>query len=123
MDYSDKVLEHFIHPRNVGEIPHPSGESKVGNPACGDILWLQIKVENGTIADVKFKTFGCCAAIASGSILTEMVKGKTIEEALKITNRDVVDALGGLPSLKMHCSVLAQQALRSAIENYLKKNG
>ena len=117
--YSEKVMEHFKNPRNVGEIESPDGVGHVGNPVCGDIMELYIKVDNGIIADAKFKTFGCGAAIATSSIVTEMVKGKKIEEALKISNKAVAEALDGLPPVKMHCSVLAEEALKSAIEDYL----
>jgi nitrogen fixation NifU-like protein len=119
--YSTKVMEHFANPRNVGEIPDADGIGKVGNPVCGDIMNMYIKVENNVITDVKFKTFGCGAAIATSSMATELIKGKTIEEALKITNAAVAEALGGLPKVKMHCSVLAEQAVRSAIDDYLRK--
>ena len=119
--YSEKVMDHFLHPRNIGEIPDASGIGNVGNPACGDIMRLYIKVESGVIIDVKFKTFGCGAAISTSSMVTEMVKGKTINEALAITNKAVAEALGGLPAIKMHCSVLAEEALKSAIEDYKKK--
>ena len=119
--YSEKVMEHFTNPRNVGEVEQADGEGQVGNPICGDIMKLSIKVEDDRIVDIKFKTFGCGAAIASCSMLTEMVKGKTIEEARTITNRDVADALGGLPSVKMHCSNLAADALQIAIDDYLSK--
>jgi nitrogen fixation protein NifU and related proteins len=119
--YSNKVMEHFAHPRNVGVIENPSGVGKVGNPVCGDIMELFIKVEDGKIADAKFRTFGCGAAIATSSMVTEMVKGKSIEEALKLTNKAVAEALGGLPAVKMHCSVLAEDALKSAIDDYMKK--
>lgn len=121
--YSSKVMKHFMNPRNVGEIENPDGVGHVGNPVCGDIMELYIKVEDGRIVDAKFKTFGCGAAIATSSMVTEMVKGKTIEEARRITNRAVSEALGGLPKIKMHCSVLAEQALNSAIEDYLQKTG
>ncbi|MFH1478911.1 MAG: Fe-S cluster assembly scaffold protein NifU [Candidatus Omnitrophota bacterium] len=121
--YSEKVMEHFKNPRNVGEIKDADGIGNVGNPVCGDIMRLYIKVEDEKIADAKFKTFGCGAAIATSSMVTELVKGKSIDEALKISNRAVAEALGGLPSVKMHCSVLAEQALRSAIEDYMKKKG
>ena len=121
--YSEKVMEHFQHPRNVGEIPNPSGIGHVGNPICGDIMELYIKVENDLITDAKFKTFGCGAAIATSSMVTELVKGKTLKEALEVSNRAVVEALGGLPPIKMHCSVLAEDALRSAIKDYLNKSG
>ena len=119
--YSDKVLEHFKNPRNVGEMENPDGTGRVGNPVCGDLMELYIKVSDSTITDAKFKTFGCGAAIATSSMVTEMVKGKSIDEALQISNRAVAEALGGLPSIKMHCSVLAEEALKSAIENYLSK--
>jgi nitrogen fixation NifU-like protein len=118
--YSEKVMDHFKNPRNVGEIENPDGVGHVGNPVCGDIMELYIKVKDGTIVDAKFKTFGCGAAIATSSIVTEMVKGKGIEEALKISNKAVAEALDGLPPVKMHCSVLAEEALKSAIEDYLK---
>jgi nitrogen fixation NifU-like protein len=119
--YSDKVMDHFAHPRNVGVIEDPSGVGKVGNPICGDIMELFIKVEKGVITDAKFRTFGCGAAIATSSMVTEMVKGKTIDEALKLSNKVVAEALGGLPPVKMHCSVLAEDALKAAIDDYLKK--
>ncbi|MDO8749317.1 MAG: Fe-S cluster assembly scaffold protein NifU [Candidatus Omnitrophota bacterium] len=119
--YSEKVMDHFLHPRNIGEIPDASGIGNVGNPVCGDIMRLYIKVDNGKIIDIKFKTFGCGAAISTSSMVTEMVKGKSIDEALTITNKAVAEALGGLPAVKMHCSVLAEEALKSAIEDYRKK--
>ena len=119
--YSEKVMEHFRNPRNVGEIENPDGIGHVGNPLCGDIMELYIKVEDNTIVDAKFKTFGCGAAIATSSIVTELVKGKKIDEALAISNKAVVEALGGLPAIKIHCSVLAEQALKSAIEDYIEK--
>jgi len=119
--YSEKVMEHFKNPRNVGEIPDANGIGNVGNPICGDIMRLYIKVENERIVDAKFKTFGCGAAIATSSMVTELVKGKPIEEALRISNRAVAEALGGLPPIKMHCSVLAEEALKAAIDDYLKK--
>ncbi len=122
--YSEKVMEHFRNPRNVGEIPDASGTGNVGNPVCGDIMRLYIKVdEHEVITDAKFKTFGCGAAIATSSMVTELVKGKTVQEALKVSNRAVAEALGGLPPIKMHCSVLAEEALRSAISDYLTKKG
>ena len=121
--YSDKVMEHFRNPHNVGEIPDASGIGKVGNPVCGDIMNLYIKVEKNIIVDAKFKTFGCGAAIATSSMVTDLVKGKTVEEAIKVSNRAVAEALGGLPPIKMHCSVLAEEALKPAIEDYLKKSG
>jgi nitrogen fixation NifU-like protein len=117
--YSEKVMEHFKNPRNVGEIESPDGVGRVGNPVCGDVMELYIKVKNGIIVDAKFKTFGCGAAIATSSMVTEMVKGKRIEDALKLSNKAVVEALDGLPAAKMHCSVLAEDALKSAIEDYL----
>ena len=120
--YSDKVMEHFRNPRNVGEMENPDGIGHVGNPVCGDIMELYIKVHDDIITDAKFKTFGCGAAIATSSMVTELVKGKTISEALEISNRAVAEALGGLPPIKMHCSVLAEEALRSAIEDYLSKS-
>lgn len=120
--YSEKVMDHFKNPRNVGEIENPDGIGHVGNPVCGDIMELYIKVNDNTITDAKFKTFGCGAAIATSSMITEMIKGKSVEEALKISNRTVVEALDGLPPVKMHCSVLAEEALRSAIEDYLSKS-
>ena len=121
--YSEQVMEHFRNPRNVGEMENADGVGKVGNPVCGDIMELSIKVKDGRIDDAKFRTFGCGAAIATSSMVTELVKGKTIEEALEVSNKAVVEALGGLPPVKMHCSVLAEQALRSAIEDYRKKQG
>jgi nitrogen fixation NifU-like protein len=119
--YSDKVIEHFTHPRNVGKIDDADGIGHVGNAVCGDIMDLYIKVKDNKIIDAKFQTYGCAAAIATSSMVTELVKGKTIEEALKITNQTVTEALGGVPPQKRHCSVLAEQALRAAIEDYLKK--
>ncbi|RMF94012.1 MAG: Fe-S cluster assembly scaffold protein NifU [Candidatus Schekmanbacteria bacterium] len=120
--YSDKVMDHFMNPRNVGEIEDADGVGQVGNPSCGDIMKLYIKVEDGKIVDAKFKTFGCGAAIATSSMVTEMVIGKTIDEAMKITKQAVADALDGLPPQKMHCSNLAADALKAAIEEYQKKN-
>lgn len=121
--YSAKVMDHFTNPRNVGEIENPSGVGNVGNPVCGDIMRLYIKVEGDKIIDAKFKTFGCGAAIATSSMVTELVKGKTVEDALKISNKAVAEALGGLPPIKMHCSLLAEEALRSAIDDYFKRQG
>jgi len=118
MAYSEKVMDHFRHPRNVGEMESPDGIGKVGNPVCGDIMELYIKVDGDTIVDAKFQTLGCGAAIATSSMVTEMVKGKKIDEALTISNAMVAEALGGLPSQKMHCSVLAEEALKSAIDDY-----
>src|SRR4030043_12206 len=120
--YSEKAMEHFKNPRNVGEIENPDGIGHVGDPVCGDIMELYIKVNDSTITDAKFKTFGCGAAIATSSMVTELVKGKSIEEALKISNRAVAEALGGLPPIKLHCSVLAEEALKSAIDDYLSKS-
>ena len=121
--YTDKVIDHYTNPRNVGEIEDASGIGEVGNPVCGDIMKIYLKIENNVITDVKFKTFGCGAAIATSSISTEMVKGKTVEEALKLTNKDVVDALDGLPPVKIHCSLLAEEAIREAIADYYRKQG
>ena len=121
-NYSEKVMEHFRNPRNVGEMQNPDGIGHVGNPICGDIMELYIKVKDNVIVDAKFKTFGCGAAIATSSMVTELVKGKTVEEALGISNRAVAEALGGLPSVKMHCSLLAEEALKSAIKDYYKKS-
>ena len=121
--YSEKVMDHFTNPRNVGEIPDASGIGSVGNPICGDVMKMFLKIEGDVITDVKFKTFGCGAAVATSSMVTEMVKGKTINEALKISNKAVAEALGGLPPVKMHCSVLAEEALRSALKDYYTKQG
>ncbi len=123
MAYTDKVMDHFANPRNVGEIPDADGIGEVGNPVCGDIMKMYLKIDNGVITDIKFKTFGCGAAIATSSVSTEMIKGKTIEEALKITNKQVIDQLGGLPPAKIHCSVLAEQAVKSAIADYYRRQG
>lgn len=120
--YSDKVMEHFMNPKNVGEIPNADGVGEVGNAKCGDIMKMYLKIDNGVIEDVKFKTFGCGSAIASSSMATELVKGKTINEALNVTNKAVAEALDGLPPIKMHCSVLAEQAIKSALVDYSKKN-
>ena len=116
--YSEKVMDHFSNPRNVGELENPSGTGTVGNAKCGDIMKMDIQVENGVITDVKFKTFGCGAAIATSSMATEMVKGKTIDEALQLTNKAVAEALDGLPPVKIHCSMLAEEAIKAAIEDY-----
>jgi len=120
--YSAKVMDHFMNPRNVGEIEEASGVGEVGNPACGDMMRLYLKVEGGKVVDAKFRTFGCGAAIASSSMLTEMIKGKTIKEAEEITNQHVADALDGLPAVKIHCSVMAEEAVKAALEDYRKKN-
>ncbi len=120
--YSEKVMEHFRNPHNVGEIPDADGIGNVGNAVCGDIMRLYIKVKDNVIMDAKFKTYGCGAAIATSSMVTDIVKGKSVEDALKISNRAVAEALGGLPPIKMHCSVLAEEALKSAIDDYMKKH-
>ena len=120
--YSEKVMDHFENPRNVGEIPDANGVGTVVNAKCGDIMRMYLKVENGVIEDVKFKTFGCGAAIATSSMATEMVKGKTLKEALQLTNKAVAEALDGLPPVKMHCSLLAEQAIHAAVEDYLKNH-
>lgn len=123
MMYSEKVLDHFSNPRNVGEIPDANGIGEVGNQKCGDIMKIYLKIENDIIEDVKFQTFGCGAAIATSSMATELIKGKSIKEAMKLTNKAVVEALDGLPPVKLHCSVLAEEAVKEAINNYLKENG
>lgn len=120
--YSEKVMDHFTNPRNVGEIENADGVGQVGNAKCGDIMKIYLKIENDVIEDVKFKTFGCGSAIASSSIATEMIKGKTIQEALELTNKAVVEALGGLPAAKVHCSILAEQAVKAALLDYAQKN-
>lgn len=121
MQYTEKVMENFMSPKNVGVMENPDGYGKVGNASCGDIMEIFLKIENDVIVDVKFRTFGCASAIASSSVATQLVMGKTIEEALKITNKAVVDELGGLPPVRMHCSVLAEEAIKLAIEDYLAK--
>ena len=121
--YSEKVMDHFMHPRNVGTIEDASGVGQVGNAKCGDIMKIYLKIENDTIADVKFETFGCGSAIASSSMATEMIKGKPIADALQLTNAAVAEALDGLPAHKMHCSVLAEEAIKSALKDYYDKNG
>ncbi|MBQ7959297.1 MAG: Fe-S cluster assembly scaffold protein NifU [Oscillospiraceae bacterium] len=123
MIYSEKVMDHFTNPRNVGEIPDADGVGEVGNAKCGDIMKMYIKVENNIITDVKFKTFGCGAAVATSSIATEMIKGASLDDALKLTNKAVVEALDGLPDVKLHCSVLAEQAIKSALSDYYRRNG
>ena len=119
--YSDRVMDHFLNPRNVGEIEDPDGVGTVGNPVCGDVMRIYLKIKGNRIVDVKFKTFGCAAAVATSSMVTELVKGKTVEEALAITNKAVVDALDGLPKNKVHCSVLAEKALKAAIEDFYRR--
>ena len=121
--YSDKVMDHFQHPRNVGKIDDADGIGEVGNAKCGDIMKMYLKIKDNRIEDVKFETFGCGSAIASSSIATEMIKGRTLEDALALTNQEVVDALGGLPAHKLHCSVLAEESIKSAIKNYYDRNG
>lgn len=120
--YTDKVMDHFMNPRNVGEIENADGVGEVGNVKCGDIMRIYLKVNDDVIEDVKFKTFGCGSAIAASSVATELIMGMTIEEALKLTNKQVIEALGGLPPVKVHCSVLAEQALKAAIYDYATKN-
>ena len=119
--YTEKVMDHFRNPRNMGEIPDADGVGTVGNPVCGDMMTISIKVKDNRIEDIKFKTFGCGAAVATSSMVTEIAKGKTLEEAMKITRASVADSLGGLPPIKMHCSNLASDALHAAIEDYRKK--
>ena len=123
MAYSEKVMEHFANPHNVGEIKDADGVGEVGNPKCGGIMRMYIKVENDTIVDVKFKTFGCGAAIATSSMATDLVKGKKIEDALKLTNKAVMEALDGLPAVKVHCWVLAEQAIKAAVSDYYRRQG
>ena len=123
MQYSEKVMEHFMHPRNVGEIENADGVGTVGNAKCGDIMRMYLKIEDDVIVDCKFKTFGCGAAIATSSMATELIKGKTVDEALKLTNNAVVEALEGLPAVKVHCSVLAEEAVKSALADYYTKIG
>ena len=121
--YSDKVMDHFKNPRNVGEIPDADGVGEVGNAKCGDIMKIYLKIDNDVITDVKFETFGCGSAIASSSMATEMIKGKPVSEALKLSNKAVAEALDGLPAYKMHCSVLAEEAIKSAVKDYYDRNG
>jgi len=123
MLYSEQVMDHFAHPRNVGEIPDADAIGEVGNAKCGDIMKMYLKIDNDIITDVKFKTFGCGAAIATSSMATELIKGKTIGEALSLTNKAVIEALGGLPPAKIHCSVLAEEAVKAAIADYYQKQG
>lgn len=123
MLYSEKVMDHFTNPRNVGEIEDADGIGEVGNAKCDDIMKMFLKIDNGVITDIKFKTFGCGAAVATSSMATEMIKGRKLEDALKLTNKAVVEALDGLPDSKLHCSVLAEQALKAAISDYYKRQG
>ena len=123
MEYSEKVMDHFANPRNVGEIEDANAIGEVGNAKCGDIMKMYLKIEDDVIVDVKFKTFGCGSAIASSSMATEMVKGKTVQEALELTNKAVAEALDGLPPVKVHCSVLAEEAIHSAIADYYRRQG
>ena len=123
MLYSEKVMDHFTHPRNVGVLENPDGVGEVGNAKCGDIMKIFLKIEDDVIADVKFSTFGCGSAIASSSMATEMIKGKPLSQALELTNQAVVEALDGLPAHKIHCSVLAEEAVKAAIKDYYDKNG
>ncbi len=121
--YNDIVMDHFLNPKNVGEMENPDGTGIYGSPVCGDMMQIQIKVENDVITDAKFKTFGCGSAIASSSMATSMIIGKTVEEALEVTNKQIIDELGGLPPVKVHCSVLADRAIKNAIYDYAQKNG
>jgi len=121
--YTEKVMDLFMSPKNVGRIEDADGIGEVGNPVCGDVMKIYLKIKDDRIADVKFETFGCAAAIATSSMVTEMVKGKTLDEALKVTNKDVAEALGGLPPQKLHCSLLAEEGIKAAIEDYLSKKG
>lgn len=121
--YSDKVMQHFTCPHNAGEMKDANAVGEVGNPKCGDIMRMYLKIEDDIIKDVSFKTFGCCAAIASSSVATDLIKGKTVKEALELKNADVIEALDGLPPIKVHCSVLAEEAIKSAIDNYRKNKG
>lgn len=123
MEYSEKVMEHFAHPHNVGKLEDANGIGEIGNAKCGDIMKMYLKIEDGIIKDVKFNTYGCASAIATSSIATDMIKGQPIEEALKLTNKAVVEALDGLPAVKIHCSVLAEQAIKAAIADYYKRQG
>lgn len=123
MIYSEKVMDHFTNPRNVGELPDANGIGEVGNAKCGDIMKMYLRIQGDTITDVRFKTFGCGAAIATSSMATEMIKGRTVEEALKVTNKAVMEALDGLPPVKVHCSLLAEEAIHAALWDYAKKQG
>lgn len=120
--YTETVMDHFTHPRNVGEIPDADGVGEVGNAKCGDIMKMYLKIKDDRIEDVKFETFGCGSAIASSSMATELIKGKTVDEALAVTNKQVVDALGGLPAYKLHCSVLAEESIKAAVKDYYDRN-
>ena len=120
--YTETVMDHFTHPRNVGEIPDASGIGEVGNAKCGDIMKMYLKIKDDRIEDAKFETFGCGSAIASSSMATELIKGKTVDEALAVTNKQVVDALGGLPAYKLHCSVLAEESIKAAVKDYYERN-
>ena len=120
--YTETVMDHFTHPRNVGEIPDASGVGEVGNAKCGDIMKMYLKIKDDRIEDAKFETFGCGSAIASSSMATELIKGKTVDEALAVTNKQVVDALGGLPDYKLHCSVLAEESIKAAVKDYYDRN-
>ena len=122
MEYSKKVMDHFMHPRNIGEIENPSATGTVGNPVCGDIMKMDLKIEGDRIVDAKFKTFGCGSAIATSSMATEMIIGKTLDEAIVLTNKAVAEALDGLPAIKMHCSVLAEQAIKAALKTYFEEH-
>lgn len=121
-DYTNKVIDYFRNPHNMGKMENPNGIGKVGNTVCGDVMWIYIKVKDEVITDCSFETFGCVAAIATSSALTDLVKGKSIEAALKVTNKDVANELGGLPSMKMHCSLLAEQGFKAAVDDYRKKS-
>ena len=123
MNYSKKVMDHFAHPRNVGDLPEANAVGQVGNQKCGDIMKMMLKIENDVIVDAKFQTFGCGAAVATSSMATELVKGKTVQEALQLTNKAVMEALDGLPPVKVHCSVLAEEAIRAALIDYYKRQG
>ena len=123
MIYSENVMDHFANPRNVGEIENADGIGEVGNAKCGDIMKMYLKIDNGIITDAKFKTFGCGAAVATSSMATELIKGKPVEDAVKLTNKAVIEALDGLPPAKLHCSVLAEQATKAALADYYRKNG
>ncbi|MCL2014111.1 MAG: Fe-S cluster assembly scaffold protein NifU [Oscillospiraceae bacterium] len=123
MQYSQKVIEHFTNPHNVGEIENADGVGEAGNDKCGDIMKMYLKIENNIIKDVKFKTFGCASAIATSSIATDLIKGKSVEDAVKLTNKAVIDALDGLPAIKVHCSVLAEEAVKAALADYYKRQG